>query len=369
MKSVRNWMLVLLLLLGFALLSASLPGASEESDGVSYKKTEGFVLHEWGVWDLRPVKDSRQELKKLRKELPFCHYKRASYLDRAARKPIIYLYSPADRKCKVELFLREMGNGCIYYPEAKFNEMANPASSREDRKRRANAYTGWSSLTWDLALTKDKPNGAGVKTEAGHWWPKARPKDASWLTSGKEFEKYLFYELPSLTPSAVLQMGLPRLAVRKQDEKVTLLFYDSGQVQDVFLIRVKDNKLSYISYDVVDDKVEESGKRKIEANKKPRAPARLPQITKEVKVDEKAWKEISLQKIKIKFIKMLVAAGLYTDEANRMIQIWEKDFFKNEGLRLLYRYSKEQYDKVFPIKVDPVPKTMARVLLTLMEVK
>jgi hypothetical protein len=61
--------------------------------------------------------------------------------------------------------------------------------------------------------------------------------------------------------------------------------------------------------------------------------------------------------------KALVAAGLYEREASAMVKTWDAAWFHEEGTRLLYLVPRTRTDELLPLKVDPRPNELVRVLV------
>jgi hypothetical protein len=63
---------------------------------------------------------------------------------------------------------------------------------------------------------------------------------------------------------------------------------------------------------------------------------------------------------------MLVAQGLYQDEAHAMVETWRSSWFE-EGSRLLYLVPTEFVNAVLPLSVRPAPAQTARVFVGRLE--
>ena len=63
---------------------------------------------------------------------------------------------------------------------------------------------------------------------------------------------------------------------------------------------------------------------------------------------------------------MLIAQGLYQDEAQAMFETWRDSWFE-EGSRLLYIVPREFVDSVLPLSIDPSPAQIVRVFVGRME--
>ena len=60
-------------------------------------------------------------------------------------------------------------------------------------------------------------------------------------------------------------------------------------------------------------------------------------------------------------------AGLNESEANGLLDCWAPQFFETPGQRVVFLLSREEYDKMCPLKVRPTPTELARVGLVLTE--
>jgi hypothetical protein len=63
---------------------------------------------------------------------------------------------------------------------------------------------------------------------------------------------------------------------------------------------------------------------------------------------------------------MLIAPGLYQDEAQAMFETWSDSWFE-EGSRLLYIVPREFVDRVLPLSINPAPAQTVRVFVGRME--
>lgn len=59
----------------------------------------------------------------------------------------------------------------------------------------------------------------------------------------------------------------------------------------------------------------------------------------------------------------LVASGLYADEAQAMVDTWQKSWFATPGTRILYILPQAWTEKLLPMQVTPAPKSLVRVLV------
>jgi hypothetical protein len=62
-------------------------------------------------------------------------------------------------------------------------------------------------------------------------------------------------------------------------------------------------------------------------------------------------------------VKLLTAKGLYEKEAKAMVKTWSSAWFGEEGTRVLYILPTDLTDELLPLKVDPRPAELKRVLV------
>jgi hypothetical protein len=65
--------------------------------------------------------------------------------------------------------------------------------------------------------------------------------------------------------------------------------------------------------------------------------------------------------------KTLVAGGLYSDEAQSMVDTWKRSYFLTPGVRLLYLLPAAQIDEVIPLSITPKPDVTQRTMVIRVE--
>jgi hypothetical protein len=65
---------------------------------------------------------------------------------------------------------------------------------------------------------------------------------------------------------------------------------------------------------------------------------------------------------------VLTAEGLYPREARSMVHTWESSWFGEEGTRLFYIVPRRVTDELLPLRLDPAPRELVRVLVGRMEI-
>ncbi|MBK7864994.1 MAG: hypothetical protein IPJ65_41625 [Archangiaceae bacterium] len=71
--------------------------------------------------------------------------------------------------------------------------------------------------------------------------------------------------------------------------------------------------------------------------------------------------------LKEKLRARLVASGLFTDEAQAMVDTWERAYFLTPGLRLLYLLPQARTDALLPLTLSPAPKALIRTMVIRVE--
>jgi hypothetical protein len=64
---------------------------------------------------------------------------------------------------------------------------------------------------------------------------------------------------------------------------------------------------------------------------------------------------------------LLVADGLYADEAQAMVDTWERSYFLTPGVRLLYLLPQATTDRILPLAVAPAPAALRRTVVIRIE--
>jgi hypothetical protein len=64
----------------------------------------------------------------------------------------------------------------------------------------------------------------------------------------------------------------------------------------------------------------------------------------------------------------LVSVGLYRDESTAMVSTWSRQWFRTQGLRLLYIASQSWTDASIPLTITPQPDSVTRVMMIRIEV-
>lgn len=290
------------------------------ADTAAAKEPDKFVVHEWGTFSTFSGSDG----KKLKfhpndRDLPaFVHDIRryvkgvASDVLVSLETPVLYFYSDRDRAVSVHV---DFPNGTMtdWYPQAS----RPPAET----------------IRWDnlKVLAADAPKLIG--DGKGRYFA-ARETDARPVVStenGKaETEQFLFYR-------GVGEPAMP-LTVRGHGAgKFTVANTGKAALPAFVFVNVRNKAVSFQTFSSLAAGAEQ-------------------------KVDEP--KTVSTtEKLGDAVAALLVGQGLYEKEARAMVKTWSADWFGEDGTRVLYLLAEPQTAAFLPIKIDPKPDTLVRVMV------
>lgn len=304
-----------------------------------------LVVHEWGTFtsiagkngvaiDWRPLNGAS--------DLPEFVYTdtkkegfRGTYNDpgkgRLARvrmeTPVIYFYTPREMDVSVSVDFPQ-GKVTEWYPQAS---VVN-AEFGSTKKGRFETGINWGTIK---LLPNEKPNYLR-EISYSHYYP-ARETDAVALQvcnfdkTKIEKEKFLFYR-------GIGNFGLP-LSVKIDGKNLTLKDSGTGEIKNLIVF---ENRGGRIGFKFIETLSKEMIIERPETNK-------------------------NLSDVLFELEKILVAEGLYAKEAKAMIETWKDSWFE-EGLRVFYVLSQKSTDKILPLKVEPKPKEIVRVMIGRAEV-
>lgn len=69
------------------------------------------------------------------------------------------------------------------------------------------------------------------------------------------------------------------------------------------------------------------------------------------------------QELKEQMARSLTAEGLYPREAVAMVNTWDDSWFTEEGVRVLYTLPRAWTDQILPMKIEPKPRELVRVMV------
>jgi hypothetical protein len=290
---------------------------------------QDFVVHEWGTFSTFSGSDGKNlEFYPYDNDLPdFVH----GYLPKNSKAgpkggtisletPVVYFYSKKELTVSLRV---DFSRGILteWYPQAG----------------RTNTRLTWQEVQvlpgQDLRLP--------AEARASRYYA-ARETDAAPLRvavqgdprTTAEQEKFLFYRGVGTfdMPLSARASGGGKLTVRWEGEE--------APGKDLFLVQVQAGKLRF-------------------------QPFRLDRRTKgglegDVQVPAS---ESSAADLGAALVKSLTARGLFEKEARAMVKTWSSAWFGEEGTRVLYLLPASLTDELLPLRVEPKPTSLVRVLV------
>ncbi len=282
----------------------------------------GFVVHEWGTFSTFSGSDGAYlKFYPDDRGLPEFVYNRhrtekGGLPDAfvSLETPVTYFYSDRDRTASVQ----------VEFPKGLMTDWY-PQSSRPPGQ----------GLRWDdikiLANAKAQlPESKG----RGDRYYAARETDSAVVqitAQGKtQSEKFLFYR-----GVGDFQMPMTIRALGKGEFSVKNTGKDA--VPGFFLVRVEGNKVFF-------------------------EPGSHLSAGQEMRLHE-SDKASTTDKLGDAVAALLIEQGLYEKEARAMVKTWSRDWFGDEGTRVLYVVAEPLTNDLLPIKIDPKPDQIVRVLV------
>jgi hypothetical protein len=242
--------------------------------------------------------------------------------------PVLYFYSPQETTVSVHVAFSQ-GLITEWYPHADVPTI-NPSRLFDvDQKRRVGVIS-WHAVEIDPATSADFP----VQAPNNPYYA-ARETSAASLavttSSGTQHEKFLFYR-------GVSTARPPLTAQVASDSTVLLQNYLATPIADAILF---ERRGSRVGFRVVGPLADQASL----------APPAL---------------DGSLDSLFSDLEGMLIAQGLFADEAHAMLETWESSWFE-EGSRILYIVPRSFVDSVLPLTITPTPTQLTRVFVGRLE--
>lgn len=294
-------------------------------------KEDRLVVHEWGTFtsiagkngvalEWRPL-DGSTDLPKfvhtMQDGLGLRHGPTKAELSALVRMetPVLYFYTNREMDITAE----------VKFPEGKITEWYPQARS-------VNAGINWGSLKIAPGAAFNLP----ADYSENHYYA-ARETDAAPIqvcgSGGKpaEQEKFLFYR-------GVGSFDLP-LAAKLTNGRLSLR---NSSKEEISHLIVFENRNGRIGYRVIDNFSGET------SSERPQLDQSLDALVRDLK-------------------QALISSDLYEKEADAMIKTWRNSWFE-EGLRVFYILPRATTDATLPLKIDPQPAELVRVLVGRTEV-
>jgi hypothetical protein len=248
--------------------------------------------------------------------------------------PVIYFYTGREMEVSVNVDFPR-GQITEWYPQAS---VVNGFFAKDQTAKFPPRGINWGEIK---LLPNEKPDYLR-EVSYSHYYP-ARETDAvpvQVCNADKtkiEKEKFLFYR-------GVGDFQLP-LSVRLSGGKISLANNansNNGGASEIKNLIVFENRGGKIGFRFVES------------------------IGKQAVIERPETSQ-TLDEVLIELEKILVAEGLYAKEAKAMIKTWQDSWFE-EGLRVFYILPTKATNEILPLKIQPQPREIVRVLVGRAEV-
>jgi hypothetical protein len=242
--------------------------------------------------------------------------------------PVLYFYSPQETSVSVHVSFNQ-GLITEWYPHGEVPAL-NPRRDVTLQQKRTEGAITWANIQIQPAAPADFPANAS----AGHYFA-ARQTTSAPLSietpAGTQHEKFLFYR----GVSAILP---PLTAMLAPDSTVALQNHLPSPIPNAILFERRGNQLGYRILGPITDQA---------AFAPPTLDGNLDSLFSAIEG-------------------LLVAQGLFADEAHAMLETWKDSWFE-EGSRILYLVPRAYVDSVLPITINPTPNQLTRVFVGRLE--
>ena len=241
--------------------------------------------------------------------------------------PVLYFYSPTETTVSVNV---SFAGGVIteWYPHASHVEPnpKNVLSTAALLGREQRGSIEWNAVTVSPGLPDTFPQ----DQSENHYYA-ARETAATAISvktrKGIQTEKFLFYR-------GVSTFAVPVAAQPISDGKVLIRNLGTEDVPQIILFERRGDKLGY----------------RLAGPLQHQTALEAPELTSTVESIGGDLEEV------------LIARGLYPDEARAMVQTWKQSWFE-EGYRLFYIIPPQFVNAVLPLSIAPAPAQINRVFV------
>ena len=315
-------------------------------------RAAGYVAHEWGTFT--SVQGSDGQLIAWNPftvaELPsFVHERNVLFVTNGTNRvrvsskltptrtwlqrmetPVIYFYADAPMRADVT----------VDFPDGEVTEWFPRVASFGPRGGVKRSFVRWAGVNITPA-SADAGRALPADKSGSHYYA-ARETDAALVTveppfpTGRpETDKFLFYR-------GVGNFKAP-LHARFDGDKLVLLNRGGDELPHLFVLEVRGSVARTMTLPGL------SGGGDV-AVALPAGKGFRPLI--EVRAEISAAME-----------KVLAQSGLYPREAAAMVKTWADSWFSEPGMRVLYTLPRAWTDRVLPLKLDPAPRELVRVMV------
>lgn len=192
-----------------------------------------------------------------------------------------------------------------------------------------------SSISWDTVTLEPRNSSSFTREDPANQYYAARQTSSTPLRiktpAGDQTEKFLFYR-------GVASFSVPISARLAHDGKILTQTLATLEIPAMLVFERRGNRLGFRVAD---------------------ASAAQPTL-------DPPELNASMDSLKQAVENMLIAQGLYHDEAQAMFETWRDSWFE-EGSRLLYIVPRQFVDSVLPLSINPAPAQTVRVFVGRLE--
>ena len=299
----------------------------------------GLTIHEWGTFTSIAGRDGRAiDWSPLAgsTDLPsFVEHFRDGRFKIGLRgtvrmeTPVLYFYDSREQQVSVKV---SFAKGVIteWYPHATRVEPTANLFDGSLYQAHADGSIAWDAVTVSPSLTAEFPREAQDSPYYSARQTSATPLRVGTPT-GEQQEKFLFYR-------GVSTFRVPLSAKLTAEGKVRLQNDAAKAIPNTILFERRGEQVGYriagaIAKEAVLDPPQPTGN--------------VADLAREL-------------------VGMLVAQGLYMDEAQAMVETWRGSWFE-EGSRLIYVVPAEFVNEILPLEIHPAPAEIARVFVGRLE--
>ena len=246
--------------------------------------------------------------------------------------PVIYFYSEEEFDAEVKVGF-EGGSLSQWYPGRSGGELTRPPITLDGKLPEVDfAKKHKGAIEWKVRVEKPSAN-SGFEVmkpgETANWLHPRAPKSNILKTPSGETESYLFYRGLGNFPQPIdFQVIDNRLVMSpKKEIPFALVVESTGSNQGRILWKGK--------------------------------PSSKEQVSLKTRADDASYPSDAYESLH----EALVEAGLFEDEAAAMLRTWWHSYFGQPGLRVFWIVPRESTDEILPLKMNPKPAHLERVLL------
>ncbi len=239
--------------------------------------------------------------------------------------PVIYFYTSQETSISVHV---SFSKGFIteWYPHETRLQPSTPLSSEALYEQHDDGSIAWDSITVGPNLAADFPREKAVSRYYAARETSATPLSVQTPT-GVQHEKFLFYRGVSTMSLPVSAKVLPAGGI----------LFDNLAGQPIPGLIVFERRGDKLGYHMV-------------ASPQDHAILETPSVSGSVNTLRRDLEDL------------LVAQGLYPDEASAILETWGDSWFE-EGSRLIYIVPRAYVDSILPLSIHPAPEKLTRVFV------